>query len=81
MSPESTVEQEPRLFAALQRTDERPLPDGGDGNDVVVQLGFDGDGAYLQIVDANGRPRDVDHRGARGPARAVFVRSSPAHRS
>ena len=65
--PTEPVDQEPRLFAVLQRADQRPVAGDGDGGDVAVQLCLDGDGAYLQIVDGKGRPRDVDHRVTRGP--------------
>src|SRR5262245_10393725 len=72
MPPDSAIEQEPRLFAALQRTEERAPSGVSDAADVFVQLGFDGDGAYVQIVDAKGRPREADHHAARGALRDLL---------
>jgi superfamily II DNA or RNA helicase len=72
MLPETTVEQEPPLFVALQRADQRGLAGEGAGGDVVVQLRFDEGGAYLQVVDDKGRPRDIDHRATRGALRDLL---------
>jgi hypothetical protein len=62
MPPEIAVEKEPPLFAALQRAEERAVVDKGDTGEAAVQLRFDDDGAYLQVVDGKGRTRDIDHR-------------------
>ncbi len=72
MPPEIAVENEPPLFAALQRADERAVAGEGAGGDVAVQLLFDDNGAYPQIVDGKGRPRDIDHRVTRGALRDLL---------
>lgn len=71
-APDSIAGQEPRLFTVLQRADERALASIGDPNNVNVRLCFDADGAYLEIVDGKGRPREIDHRGARGALRDLL---------
>lgn len=72
MPPEIAVEKEPPLFAALQRAEERAVADIGDGGDVAVQLRFDDDGAFLQVVDGKGRTRDIDLRSSRGALRDLL---------
>ena len=72
MPSEFAIENEPPLFAALQRVDQRAVADEGAGGDVAVQLLFDDNGAFLQIVDGKGRPRDIDHRATRGALRDLL---------
>mgnify|MGYP001618853826 CR=1 FL=1 len=72
MPPEIASENEPPLFTALQRADERAVAGEGAGGDVAVQLCFDDDGAFLQIVDGKGRPREIDHRATRGAMRDLL---------
>jgi len=72
MPPEIAVEQEPPLFAALQRADERVVAGESAGDDVAVQLRFDDNGAYLQILDGEGRLRGVDYRATRGALRDLL---------
>jgi superfamily II DNA or RNA helicase len=73
MQPETTVEPEPPLFVALQRADERAaVGEVGGGGEVAVQLCFDEHGAWLQVLDDKGRPRDLDHRPARGAVRDLL---------
>jgi len=72
LPPGNVIEEEPRLFAALQRRDGRVLARGDGGGDVAVQLLFDDQGAYLRIVDGQGRPREIDHRATRGPLRDLL---------
>lgn len=66
------MEKEPDLFAALQRADERAVTDEGPASDVEAQLRFDGGGAFLQIVDGQGRPQDIDYRATRGALRDLL---------
>ena len=72
MPPEITLDEEPRLFAALQRSDERAVAGDGSGTDVAVQVLFDEEGAYLQIVDGKGRPQEIDPRATRGALRDLL---------
>ena len=72
MSPEIVIEKEPPLFAVLQRADERAVAGEGASADVAVQMCFDDNGAYLQIVDGQGRPRDIDPRATRGALRDLL---------
>jgi len=69
MTPESSFE-EPRLFKVLQRKDEQ-YPAGGAGG-VVVQMLFDDEGAWLQVLDSKHRPRDADPLAARGALRNLL---------
>ncbi len=66
------LESEPPLFAALQRADERAVVGEGAGGDVAVQLCFDDDGAYLQILNGKGRTCDIDYRATRGALRGLL---------
>ncbi len=70
MKSEVAEDQEPPLFAALQLADARAV--AGEAADLAVLLRFDEEGAYLEIVDDKGRPRDLDHRAARGPLRDLL---------
>ena len=72
MTSEIAPEKEPPLFAALKRADERAVVSEGASGGMSVQLCFDDDGAYLQIVDGKGRLRDIDHRPAHGALRDVL---------
>lgn len=72
MPLEITTEEEPRLFAALQRRDERAVAGEEAGGEVIVQLLFDEEGAYLQVVDEKGRPQDFSPRGTRGALRELL---------
>jgi hypothetical protein len=72
MKLEVTVDQEPRLFAALRRAEEWAVAGEGAGGGVAVQLRFDEGGAYLQIIDDKGRPREAAHRATRGPLRDLL---------
>jgi superfamily II DNA or RNA helicase len=72
MPPEIVAEEEPRLFAALRRVEERAVAGEEAPGDVAVQLLFDDEGAYLQTVDGKGRPVDVDPRAARGALRDLL---------
>ena len=71
MASTSPLEHEPRLFAALQRSDEQAVVDGAVAGDTAVQLLFDDEGAYLQVVDGKGKPRDIDYRDCRGALREL----------
>lgn len=64
--------EEPLLFAALERSDERAVMGAVDVSDIAVQLSFDDDGAYMLIVDGKGHPQHVDHGCARGALRDVL---------
>jgi superfamily II DNA or RNA helicase len=72
MARETTVEQEPALFKALQRAEERAMAGDKAAGDTAVQLCFDDTGAYLQVVDAKGRPREADPYSARGALRDLL---------
>jgi len=72
MPPEVPAEPEPPLFTALLRTDDRALAGESADGDAAPQLCFDETGAYLQIIDSKGRPRDIDPRGTRGALRDLL---------
>ena len=72
MQPEAGVETEPRLFAALRRREDWAVAGEEDAGDSIIQLRFDEEGAYLRTVDAQGRPRDIDHRATRGALRDLL---------
>ena len=72
MAPDIVQDEEPHLFAALQRSEERSVAGEDPGGAVVVQLLFDEEGAYLQVVDDKGQPRDVDFRATRGALRDLL---------
>ena len=72
MTPEDPLEQEPPLFVALQRADKPALAGSGGGEGLAIQLLFDEGGAFLQVVDDQGRPREIDHRAARGALRDLL---------
>ena len=71
MPPNIPIETEPPLFAALQRTDDRATSENA-GGEVAVRLQFDDHGAYVEVVDGQGRPRDADYRAARGGLRELL---------
>ena len=72
MPPEIPPAQEPPLFVALRRADDRTEAGESADGDVAVQLSFDENGAYLQITDSKGRPRDVGHRASQGALRDLL---------
>jgi len=43
-----------------------------DDGDALIQLLFDDEGAYLEAVDKQGRPREIDHRASRGALRDLL---------
>jgi superfamily II DNA or RNA helicase len=69
---ETTLENEPPLFAALQRAEERAATGEGTGDGTAVQLCFDDNGAYLQVVDGKGCLRDIDYHATRGAFRDLL---------
>lgn len=72
MSPEEETDLEPPLFVALQRTEERVLSSESAGGDLAVHLRFDDEGAYLEVLDNQGKPGAINHRATRGPLRALL---------
>lgn len=72
MSPEDGIEQEPPLFVALQRANERASPSEPAERECVVRLLFDEEGAYLETTDNQGRPCPIDYRATRGLLRDLL---------
>jgi len=72
MPPEIPPAQEPPLFVALRRADDRAHAGETADGDVAVQLSFDENGAYLQVTQSKGRPRDVGHRASQGALRDLL---------
>jgi 4-hydroxy-tetrahydrodipicolinate reductase len=77
MPPEIVAEEEPRLFAALRRVEERAVAGEEAPGDVAVQLLFDDEGAYLQTVDGKPIATGVISRCRRRPRRRTTAWSCP----
>ncbi|MBL7115968.1 MAG: DEAD/DEAH box helicase family protein [Kiritimatiellae bacterium] len=60
------------LFEAFRRVDGPLVSANVDENAAAIQLLFDDDGAYLEVVDKKGRPQELDHRACRGAMRDLL---------
>ncbi len=78
MDAKDTYGDGSRLFAALKRIDEPSIFESATDGDIVIQLLFDDEGAYLDVLDKKGRPREIDHRACRGAMRDLLKAMSAA---
>ena len=71
---------EPPLFVALKRPNDREVAVGVPGVDALVQIQFDETGAYLSVINRQGRPIDVDYRSTHGALRDLLKSIGLIHR-